>query len=307
MAKAIDVGGILMIGGLHLFRVIKLVGKAPFLYDVHRLSPRLHRPLLPEEVEGLLKVLGIDVGGPLYEAVRAVGELDECKAEVLGLYVGVVELVGVSIHLIDVIPHHPPQEVDVVDALVHQSPAVLLPSAAPGGSVIVVSPPVPPDMGSTVEETAEAVLLHRLSYFHHRLVEAVLMAGADSHVVFLRLLDDGISILDGEGDGFLDDQVDSGPDTVQGDGGMPAALGADGDEVGLLLLNHRLVVGVSGGLCSVKLELEELILEHLVVDVTETDYLKAICLGRSQVVGRDPPASNEGVAHLLHILTNNGV
>lgn len=298
MAEAIDIRWVLMVSGLHLFSIIELVAEAPLLDDVHRLATCLNRPLLAKEVERLLKVLGIDVGGSFYEAVGAVGELDEGEAEVLGLDIGVVELVGVGVDLINVITHHPPQEINVVDALVHQGPTILLPGAAPRGTVIVVTPPVPTDMGSSVEETTETVLLHRLPNLHHRLVEAVLVAGADSHPMLFRFIDDSIGIFDGEGDGLLDNDVDTGPDAVEGYGGMLAALGADGDEVGFLLLDHRLVVGVSFGSCSIELELEELILKHLLVDITETNNLEVVGLGCCQMVGGDPSTSDKGISHI---------
>ena len=87
--------------------------------------------------------------------------------------------IGVGGDLDDFISHHPAEQIDVVDALIHQRAPVLIPSAPPFGLIIVALIPVPSDVGGAVVEPAEAPGLQSFPDFSDGGVEPVLMAGAE--------------------------------------------------------------------------------------------------------------------------------
>ena len=84
--------------------------------------------------------------------------------------------------------HHPAEQINAMDTLVHQAPAVLGPGAPPGRLIVIVLVPVPPHMDGPVGELAETPLFQGLSGGLNGVVEAVLVAGRNLDALFLGLL-----------------------------------------------------------------------------------------------------------------------
>src|SRR5699024_2645690 len=149
-----------------------LVGEVPDVDVVGGFSAELDGAVLAEQVESLLQILRVDVGGALDGGYRTVLKLDNRHADVLGLEVVVELLAGDAVDLVDLLAQHLAPPVDAVDALVHQRAAVVRPGAAPLGLVVVVAVAVPADVNRAVGELAAAARLQRLAHLLHRYVKA---------------------------------------------------------------------------------------------------------------------------------------
>jgi len=157
--------------------------------------------------------------------------------------------------------------------------------------------PVPADVGRTVEQATEPPLVHGLADLHHRLVETVLVACTDLDVMLSCFLNYCICILYRQCYRFLNNDVYASSDALQGDRGMLSALGADGDQLGLLFVEHQLIVIVLCNFRSIQFELKNLVFKHGCIDVTQANYLKFVCLGCGQMVRGDSPAADQCISH----------
>ena len=68
-----------------------------------------------------------------------------------------------TVDLLYLVPHHPAEQVDAVNALIHQAAAVLGPGPPPGSLIVIVPVSVPSDVNGTVGDPAEAARLHGAS------------------------------------------------------------------------------------------------------------------------------------------------
>ena len=230
MAVAVDIAGGLL-QALVLGVGVALVGKIPHVDVVGGGAAQLHRAGLAKEIEGLLKIFRIDVHGALDGAHRAVFELHNGHADVLALEVIVELLAGDAVDLVHLVPHHPAQQIDAVDALVHQAAAVLRPGAAPRCLIVVVPVTVPADVDAAVGELSEAPPLYGVAQLLHRHVEAVLVAGGHLDVLFLAAADDLVRVVHAHGHGLFDNDVHPRVDAGEGDLGVDAALRGDGGQL----------------------------------------------------------------------------
>lgn len=170
------------------------VRKVPDVNVVGGLAAELDGAPFPENVECFLQVLGEDVGGALNGGNGAVPEPDDGHAHVLGLQVMVELLPGLAVYLVNVVAEGPAQEVNAVDALVHEGAAVLCPGAAPGSLLVVGAAAVPADMYGTVGKPAEASGLEGPAHFLDRNVETVLVAGGNLDVFLARKCNDPVRV-----------------------------------------------------------------------------------------------------------------
>ena len=284
-----------------------LVSEVPDVNVVCGLAAELDGALFPKNVEGFLQVLGEDVGGALDGGNGPVFELDDSHAHVLGLQVMVELLPGQAVDLVDVITEGPAEEVNTVDALVHECAAVLCPGAAPGSLGIVVAVAVPADMNGTVGKPAEAAGLECPAHFLDRNVEAVLVACGDLDIFFVREGNDPVSVAQGHGHGFLDDDVDAVFNTENCDFGMKPAFGGDADKFGALFFYHGLVVFILVyGRNIFQPVLPEKAFHVLWDSVTDSGNFEGVVEGSGDVVGRDASASYECVFHGSELLPWEG-
>ncbi len=243
MPVAVDVAG-----GLPESPVVGIAGdgvcKVPDVNVVGGFAAELDGALFAKDVEGFLQVLWEDVGGALNGGNGAAAEPDEGHAHVLGLEVMVELLPGLAVDLEDVVAEGPAQEVNAVDALVHERAAVLGPGAAPGCLLVVGAAAVPADMYGTVGKPAEASGLKCPAHFLDRNVETVLVAGGNLDVFFVGESNDPVGVVEGHGHWLLDDDVDAVFDAENCDFGMESALSGNAGQFGAALLYHGLVVSV---------------------------------------------------------------
>ena len=93
-------------------------------------------------------------------------------------------------------------------------------------------------------QLAETTFLHCLTSLLHRHIEAVLMAGADLHMLGFTSADDFFCVGHIHSHGLFDDHVDTVVDAVQRYLRMGAAAGGDGDQLDFRMLpEHFPVVG----------------------------------------------------------------
>ena len=74
-----------------------------------------------------------------------------------------------------------------MDALIHQTAAVLRPGAAPGRLGVVFFATAPQNVSRAVQHSAETAFFHSGTNLLHRLIETVLMTDAELHIFFFGL------------------------------------------------------------------------------------------------------------------------
>ena len=132
-----------------------------------------------KKVERFFQIFWIDVRRSLNYAVTSVCKPDERESQILRLNIIVRQAIRIRHDLRHIVAHHPAQKIDIMNTLIHQRAAVLLPCAAPFCLFIVVAVPVPSDMRRAVQHPAETAVLNRFSDFLYRLIKSVLMAGTN--------------------------------------------------------------------------------------------------------------------------------
>ena len=232
VAEAVNIGRILGKLRLDLRSIVQRIGEIPLLDLIDGSAAGFDRTLFTEQIQSFFQISGVNIGGAFDYTVGAVSKLHNSQTQVFRLDIIVLQAVGVGHDLHRLAAHHPDQQVDVVDALVHQTAAVLSPGASPLGPGVILPVTGPADMGSTVEHPAEAALFHSVPDLLNGFVEPVLVADADFHTHFLRGGNDGIRILHGQGNGLFNDDVAAGTDAVHGDLRVQTAFGADGHQLG---------------------------------------------------------------------------
>ena len=207
-------------------------------------------------------------------------------------------LTGDAVDLLHLVSHHPAKQVDAVDALVHQAPAVLGPGSPPGGLVIIVPVAVPAHMDGSVGEAAEPPRLQGSAGLLHRHVEAVLVAGGYFDALGVTAADDLLRVCHIHGHGLFDDNVHPSVDAVQGDLSMEPALRGDAHQGELVFREHLPVVGVAlDGRVSRQVIFGQQGVHLFRQHVAHGDDLQAVVQGRFDVVDRDAAAADEGVFH----------
>ena len=193
------------------------------------------------------------------------------------------------------VAHHPAQQIDVVNALVHEASAVLRPGAAPGGLTVVAFPPVPAHAGGAVIKAAESSFVQGFAYFYDRAVESVLMTDADGDASPFSGGDYRVGVGKRKSDRLFDNDRTSGGDTVEGYPGVAARRRRDRDEIRLFLFEHPGVRRIYPR--AVKAESCLLFLRRERVGIAEGDSLQPDVQRRLQVIRTDAPASDECVFH----------
>lgn len=293
---AVDVRGCLL-EALILGVPVLLVREVPDVYVVRRGTANLHGTGLAEEVERLLEIPGIDVDRALDRGDSAVGKGEHGHTHVLCLQVVVETLTRLPVDLDNLAAHHPTQQVNAVNALVHEAAAVLGPRAAPGRLLVVALVAVPANVNGAMREPAEAPRLKGRTRLLDSNVKAILVAGRDEHAPFLRAANDLVGVSHRHSHGLLNNEVDPGVDAVESNGGMLAALGGNGDklELGVLLEHETIVLVASNGGVVLQTMLRENALHVLGHDVADRNDIELVADGGGNVVGGDAAAADKGV------------
>ena len=278
------------------------VGELPFLDDIQRLASRPDSACLAQKRQGLLQIPGIDVDRPLNHAVSAVFELHQRQPDVLSLDIAVGLAVGVGKYLRHLAAHEPAEDIDLVNALVHQRAAVRPPGAPPFRRVIVGLVPVPVYPGAAVEHPPEPPRVHRGFDGLHRRIQPVLVAHAHLDVPFLRRGNDGVSMRQRQGNGLFNDEIRPHPDAIQGNAGLHAAARGDGNQIRPLFREHILVVPVH--LHPLPLGLRDHFQQGRnpsIHNIAQRNNLQSRIQRRCDMLFRDRPAPNHRKFHHNHL------
>ena len=207
-------------------------------------------------------------------------------------------LLGDAVDFFHLVAHHPAQQVDAVDALVHEAAAVLGPGAAPGGLIVVAVIPVPADMYGAVGDLTEAACLQGLTHLLDSHIEAVLVASGDLHTLFRAAADDLLGVVHIHGHGLFDDDVHTVVNAIKGDLGMDAALGGNGGQGNVVFRQHLLIVGIAldGGVV-LQVVLSQQRLHFLRQHIAHGDDLQLVVDGGLHVIHSNAAAADKSVFH----------
>ena len=131
MTKAVYIWRVLVETLDHFIRVIKGIRKAPFFDTVDGCTACLDGSLLSEKIERFFQILGVNIRGSLDDSIGTIFELHQSNAQILSFDIIMVQSIGHSHNRVYFVPHHPTEEVNIMDALVHKSAAVLFPCSTP--------------------------------------------------------------------------------------------------------------------------------------------------------------------------------
>ena len=132
-------------------------------------------------------------------------------------------------------------------ALVHESAAIESPGAPPRGLGVVAFVAVPADLDHPMKDSSEASGFQSLAGSLHGGIEAVLETEGKLAAVGLRGGDHRVGVLGGQGQRLFADDMGPGVQAVDRDARVIAGFGRDGDDVGMYLIQHQSVIGVSRG------------------------------------------------------------
>ena len=302
MAVTVHVGRVL--AKLHLDggRVAAAVAEIPLLNDVDALAARLDGAVFAKEVKGFLQVVGIDVGGALHDAIGPAFKAHQREPQVLGLNIGMVEVVGVGHDLGHAVAQHPAQQVDAVDALVHQRPAVHGPGAAPGGLSVVFLAPVPAHVHRAVQHAPEALFLHGGADLLNGFVEAVLVTCAQLESPRIRFGNQRARIRQRQGQRLFDDHIGTRTQHIQPHLCVQAAFGGHGAQLRRLFDKQLAMVRIAAHAGAVLLRQGPKHSLHAfgngVTYGAQLQILRVVQICRD-VVGRDSPAPDERIAQFF--------
>ncbi len=199
-----------------LFRLIRIcfVVKFPHIYRIRGCSADFYSSFLAKNVKRLFQISGVNVCRTFDGGNRAVFETDHRHSHILGLQIGVELPSCLAVHLLYLPAECPAQQVNAMNALIHQRAAVQGPCPSPGGLLIIRPVPVPAHVDRAVRQTAKPPLLQSPAHGLDGKIKSVLVAGAHLYSLFLRTADDGIRVRHAHGHGFFDDYMDSMADAV---------------------------------------------------------------------------------------------
>ena len=244
MAIAVYIGRILMEFLFHLLRIVQKIRESPLLDHIDRLAARLDRSLFSENIQCLLQIARVNVRSALHNTVASVFKFNQRNAHIFGFDIVMVQPVRHADHLFDLAAHHPTEQINIVNTLIHQRTAVLLPCAAPGRPVVVFVVSAPSDMSRPIKQSPEPIHINGFPYDLHRFIKSVLVTGADLHMMLDGCRYDGVCVCNGKRNGFFYNTVTAMLDAKQRNLRMLPALRTDGHKLRLLLFYHFLIIRI---------------------------------------------------------------
>lgn len=242
-------------GSQGCFGLAGMGGEMPGLHGVHGRSAQAGGPMAAKEAQGLFEVARVDVDRALDGGHGTACKGDHGNADVLSLN-GRVEAIARGTEHLDRRAHHPKQQVNGVDALVHEATAVLVPRAAPRSLAVVGVVAIPAHRRAAVGKRTETTCLQSAPNSLDSRVKTVLVAHCHAHVAPSGRLHNGVGVGHRKRDGLLDNDVKAGVYADEGYGTMGAAGSGDRHEVKFGMgREHGAVVGIAryrGNACTHK-------------------------------------------------------
>ncbi len=109
----------------------RFIRKIPDFDIICRFAPQFYSPLFPKQVEGFFQILRIYIRCPFNCRHSPIFKGHHTKTDILRFQIIMELLPCHAIHALHFVPHHPAQQIDPVNALVHQCTAILFPGTAP--------------------------------------------------------------------------------------------------------------------------------------------------------------------------------
>ena len=139
---------------------------------------------------------------------------------------------------LNLVSHHPAQQVDTVDALIHKTSTVACPFSAPGGLRVVAFAAIPAYMNGTMRELAKPPRFDCRTKLLNGNVKPVLVAGSDFYTTRFRATNDLVRIRQTHGNRFFNDAVYPTINAVERNFGVFAAAGCNGSELNRLVFQQ---------------------------------------------------------------------
>lgn len=192
----------------------------------------LYRAVGAEQIKRFLHIGIVHIRCSFYHSERAAFELNERHSDVLGFDIRMIHARSERRDLRNIAAHQPAEQVDAVDALIHQRSAVLSPCAAPvaRGVIFFVAPPQ--HVNAAVQQSAEPAVVDRAARELHRTVEAVLVVRAHRNAGGIGGGDYAPRVCHRERYRLFDYHIAARRDAVKSHGGMRTALRRNGNEPG---------------------------------------------------------------------------
>lgn len=157
---------------------------------------------------------------------------------------GVEAGIGDSLNGLGRATSQPDELVEGVGGLVHQDAATFtLPGAAPGSGAIVGLRAIPGRGHGDTVDFAELAIIDHVFHFAAHVLGALLEHDTEENAAFLASLDHGIGGGNGDGNGFLAQDMDAFGSGVLGNGGMKEVRRGDEDGLDAAIINQVVSVG----------------------------------------------------------------
>ena len=202
-------------------------------------------------------------------------------------------LSGNTVYFINLAAHHPAQQINAVDALIHQRAAVLCPGSSPFCLIVVIAVAVPTNMDGTMREFTKASCFQCFSHLLNRYIKTVLMASRNLNAFFFTAANDLLCICNAHCHWFFNDNIDTVVDAVQSDFCMNTAFSCNADQFWLFLFDHLFIIGIAmDGCIVIEFMLCKQIfhlLRHNVADCCKFQMIVEYCL---DMIGCDSSATD---------------
>ena len=217
----------------------------PGLDGVHSRSAQAGGAMAAKEAQGLFEVARVDVDRALDGGHGTACKGDHGNADVFSLN-GRMEAVARGTEHLDRRAHHPTQQVDGVDALVHETAAVLVPCTAPSSLTVVGVIAIPPHRRAAVGKRAKTARLQSAPNSLDSRVKTVLVAYRHAYAAPPGRLHNGVGVGHRKRDRLLDNDMKTGVYAAKGYGAMSTAGSGDCHEIKLGMRGeHSAVVGIA--------------------------------------------------------------
>ena len=192
---------------------------------------------------------------------------------------------------------HPAQQINPMDALVHQDTPVARPAPAPIRLPVICVVPVPAQGQRRMGKSAEPSRVERAAQRHHSRIKAVLMAGDEAEPPFPRTSDHLIRVGEGKGNRLLHNHMRPRIETVERHPGMDAAFRGDSRQLRTLAVQQLPVVRIDSGAGLPQPGPAQQFPAPLQNRIADGDHLQRGGARCGKVPSGNPSAADQRVAH----------